>query len=248
MRAAPLVFSREAIRRVDGAARDEFGIPTIVLMENAAMALERACAPLLGAGAGLALVLCGPGNNGGDGLALARRLDNAGHRVVVALAASAARYAGDARTNLCIVERMGLPLADVSAHDARSGLDALVRRYAPGGSVALLVDALLGTGSTRAPEEPIASVIAWINATRRASARARVLAVDIPSGLDCDTGLPLAPGNAERATVRADVTVTFAGLKRGFLDPRSREFTGEVVVGDIGAPRALLERFADPPK
>lgn len=245
MRASPLVFSREGVRRVDAAARDEFGIPTIVLMENAAMALERACAPLLGGGEGLALILCGPGNNGGDGLALARRLDTAGHRVVVALAASAARSTGDARTNLCIVERMGTPFADVSAHDPRSSLDALVRRHAPSGSIALLVDALLGTGATRAPEEPIMSAVAWINAMRRASARARVLAADIPTGMDCDTGLPLTPGGA---VVRADVTVTFAGLKRGFLDPRSREFTGEVVVGDIGAPRALLERFADPVK
>lgn len=242
-----LTFTREGVRRLDSAARDEFAIPTIVLMENAAFALERACLGELAATtppgahspARTALILCGPGNNGGDGLALARRLHNAGVRVGVALSHPAERAKGDARTNLEIVRRMGLPLETVSPAEAGGALDAMCVRL---GGPALLVDALLGTGADRAPEAPIDAMIAWLNARRAAHTSGRVVAVDIPSGLDCDTGVPLAGAGA----VRADLTVTLAGLKVGFRNPASREFTGRIVVGDIGAPRELLERFAMP--
>ncbi len=239
------IFTRDGVRRLDGAARDEFAIPTIVLMENAAFALERACLAELAAMAPQdarapgALILCGPGNNGGDGLALARRLHNAGVRVCVALAHPPERAKGDARTNLEIVRRMGLALETVPPVSPGASLDAMCVRL---GGPTLLVDALLGTGADRAPEAPIDAMIAWLNGRRAAHGSARVVAVDIPSGLDCDTGAPLAGAGA----VLADLTVTLAGMKAGFRNPASRPFTGRIVVGDIGAPRELLGRFALP--
>lgn len=239
------IFTRDGVRRLDGAAHDEFAIPTIVLMENAAFALERACIDELAATsppgahspARTALILCGPGNNGGDGLALARHLHNAGVRIGVALSHPSERARGDAGTNLEIVRRMGLALETVSPSSPRATLDAMCDRL---GEPALLIDALLGTGADRAPGAPIDAMIAWLNARRAAHASARVVAVDIPSGLGCDSGVPLEGANA----VRADLTVTLAGLKAGFRNPASRAFTGRIVVGDIGAPRELLERFA----
>lgn len=232
----PLVFSREGVRRVDRAAIEEFGIPGIVLMEHAAIALEREAIRLLAGRAGAALLLCGSGNNGGDGLALARLLSNAGWRVHVALAADESRVGGDAGINLRIVRAMGAPMTLVGDRPERA-LDAIVAREGP---PALIVDALLGTGADRPLEARMAAQVEWINARRAADFALRVLAADIPTGLDCDSGAPIGNG----PVVRADVTVTFCGLKLGFLNLASREWTGEVVVGDIGAPRAILERFA----
>jgi NAD(P)H-hydrate epimerase len=120
---------------------------------------------------------------------------------------------------------MGLPLV---------GDDRLDDREVP----ALVVDAIFGTGLDRPVEGRPAEVIDWIN---RIMARGRpVLAVDVPSGLDCDTGLPL--GHAVRATA----TVTFVARKPGLLEPPGRDHAGRVTVADIGAPRELVERFGRP--
>lgn len=229
-------FSREAVRALDRAAADELGIPGIVLMENAAVAIEEAALAML-AGAGCidpgVLVCCGPGNNGGDGLALARRLAGRGLRTAAMLCAPRDRFAGDALTNLRIAERIGLGLFDLDARAPEVSLSAMLDAA---GSPALIVDALFGTGLDRPIQPPLTTVVRWIDTLQRQGAM--VLAVDIPSGLDCDTGAPIG-----EAAVTAGVTVTLAGRKRGFDNPDSRRWTGEVVVGDIGVPPALLRRF-----
>jgi NAD(P)H-hydrate epimerase len=225
------VYSRAAVREVDRLAVSEYGIPSIVLMENAAFHLadiaqgltEETTAPHV-------LIFCGPGNNGGDGLALARHLHNAGAEVEILLAAPVSEYKGDAATNLKIVMSMDLPMVRL-AEEAPGEASRTVDRFAPD----LVVDALLGTGITTPVKEPIAGLIGWVNSLGRKGIT--VMAVDIPSGLDCDSGEPL--GSA----VQADVTVSFVGLKKGFTSLTAQGYIGEVVVVDIGAPRELCQRL-----
>jgi NAD(P)H-hydrate epimerase len=217
-------LSRAEVREVDRRAIEDFGLPGIVLMENAgrnAAALLHVLAP----SASLAIA-CGKGNNAGDGFVMARHLENLGHHVRLLLAGDPAEHRGDAATQRRVVERAGISferLADGSPTDWERSL----------ASVDWIVDALLGTGATGAPRGAIAAAIEAINAASRRRA-VRVLAVDLPSGMDCDTGLP--PG----ACVRADVTATFVARKIGFEHPGAAAWTGDVHVLDIGVPRTLL--------
>ncbi|MBL0928156.1 MAG: NAD(P)H-hydrate epimerase [Phycisphaerales bacterium] len=237
-----VTLSRRAVRALDRAATDELGIPGLLLMENAAAAIEER-ALLMGPDPDDAfLIVCGPGNNGGDGLALARRLAVRGLIVAVALAADPARLRGDALANLDMARRLNIPAADAWL-DAPAGLSRaqeLARSQRRGHHKTgrlIIADALFGTGLDRPIDGETARAVEWINAARARGAA--VLAADIPSGLDCDTGRPLGP-----AAVRADVTVTLAAMKPGLLDPASRAFTGEVVVAGIGVPAWLLDRCA----
>lgn len=205
-----------------------------MLMENAAVRIAEFAAGALAALANKSvLVCCGPGNNGGDGLAVARHLVNGGFRTAVVIGAARHRYGGDAAVNLGIVEKMRIEVLDGS-EDPRGAMGSAVT--ALGGAAGLIVDALLGTGVERAPRGPVGELIERVNGLRAAGWK--VLSVDIPSGLDADTGLP-----AGGIAVRADWTVTLVGLKAGFLNERAREFVGELTVGDIGVPRVLAERL-----
>ena len=217
-----MILSREQVRAIDRRAIDEFGVPGVVLMENAG---RGAAEVLLSLGArGPVVICCGKGNNGGDGFVIARHLDNRGVPVRVLLFADPATLTGDAALNHDILSRSGVPL-DVSAgpvvDEAALRQELAVAEW--------VVDALFGTGLAGLVRPPFDRVIAAINASG-----AKVLAVDIPSGLDCDTGQPLGP------TVRAQHTVTFVAEKKGFANPAAREWTGAVHVADIGAPRAAL--------
>jgi NAD(P)H-hydrate epimerase len=213
------VLGRDAVRRVDRTAIEEYGIPGIVLMENAARGLaDEARQRLEATGSARVIVVCGRGNNGGDGYALARHLHNAGLAPRLATL-GVPRPGSDAAVNASICRRMGLPIDDAGMLATAPAVD-------------LVVDAVFGTGLDRAVTGPAADAIAWMN-----EQTAPVLAVDVPSGLDCDTGRPLGP------TVRAACTVTFVAPKPGFLELDAQPFVGEVVVADIGAPAELVERF-----
>jgi len=212
-------FSRDAVRAVDRAAIEEFGLPGIVLMENAARALLHRSIAVLAGRPGPVVILCGPGNNGGDGFALARMLHNTGAEVRIIAVKPPAALEGDAAVNARVAEHMNLPIR--SAEDSSIEPDA-----------ALIVDALLGTGLTSATRGAVAALIGLAN-----DHDAPTLAVDLPSGLDCDTGEPLG------ACVRATETVTFVGMKTGFANPASRMYTGAITVGDIGAPLELTHRY-----
>lgn len=238
---ALVIFDREGVRGVDRAAAEEFGIPGIALMENASAALAAECFDAVrGVEDALVLLLCGPGNNGGDGYACARRLLDAGVRVAVVSLDDPRDATSDAGVNAHALRAMRDPGAEIrSLHghareDVGRVLDALAQSL---GEPALVVDAMLGTGLDRALGEPYASAVRWVN-ERRARTGVKVIAADIPTGLDANTGA--APGGL---AVRATLTVTFAGLKEGFLRPGAGDFLGEVVVGDIGAPAELLKRF-----
>lgn len=226
------MFSREQIREVDRQAVERYGMPSAVLMENAASGMAMHAVHMLGwpngRGEERVLILCGAGNNGGDGFAAARHLHNAGLAVTAVQMSPTAKYRGDAGTNLEICRAMGLSIIDGS-DDPGAALDALPEAD-------LVIDGLLGTGLTREVREPIAGVIEWIN--RRQDAP--VLAVDVPSGMDCDSGRPLG------TCVAADVTITFAGYKRGFFEKGAERYTGEVRLVGIGVPRELIEELGEP--
>lgn len=214
-----LVLSREQVRRVDRIAIEQFKVPGIVLMENAARGVtDVVWEEMLSDGFERVAILCGGGNNGGDGLAVARHLHNYGAKVIVGLFGDPAKYAGDALINWQIVQAMKLPTFPVSA-------DTIGDLHAD-----LIVDAIYGTGLTSPPRDPFPEVV---EAVRESGMQ--VIAVDLPSGLDCDTGKPLSE------TIGADMTVTFVARKKGFDEEGSEDFTGEVVVADIGCPREAIE-------
>jgi NAD(P)H-hydrate epimerase len=212
-------LTRVESRDVDRHAIEVLGILGIVLMENAGrgaaeVLLSQQPTPRR------VLILCGKGNNGGDGFAIARHLAIRGVRVQVALLAPPVELAGDAKTNYEIVSRMELPLADVSGvANLTAELDDL------GTGADWIIDALLGTGAIGEPREPYRTAIEWAN-----EQPTRILAVDVPSGLNCDTGQPAA------ATIHAEVTCTFHAPKIGFLAPSAAVFLGELHVVSIGIP------------
>jgi NAD(P)H-hydrate epimerase len=214
------------IRALDALAIEQLGIPGIVLMENAARgAAEFIYGTLADPTVTLAAILCGPGNNGGDGFVIARHLRNAGVRTTVLLVAPESRYQSDAAVNLAIYRRMADPLEliDATTSDGmRDSLTAIARAH-------VVVDALLGTGSTGAPRGAAAELIRAANDSPHVSR----IAIDIPSGLDGDSGTAFDP------CFRADATVTFVAAKMGFSNPGASEYTGRVVVADIGIPREL---------
>jgi len=241
-----VALTRDEVREVDRLALEEFGMPGVVLMENAGRGAARIALELLPARgpsappAGtrsstepVALVVCGGGNNGGDGWVVARYLDLARVPVVVATLQPSDRARGDAAVMRGIVERAGLTIVPIETAEelaaARTGL----------GEVVLVVDALLGTGfrntETRCDvREDAARAIEWM--VELGAAGASVLALDVPSGLDCDTGRPSMP------TVRADRTATFVARKVGFDAPPAVPYLGRVDVVSIGAPRCLVDR------
>jgi NAD(P)H-hydrate epimerase len=220
-------LSRAEMREVDRLAIEEYGVPGVVLMENAGAGAARLLESL--GIAGPVAIACGKGNNGGDGFVMARHLDLAGHAVRLALACRPEEIRGDAAVNLAIAERSGLAIECPADADQAAWERALA-------GADWIVDALLGTGVSGAPTGAVATAITAIAAMRGRGAT-RVLAVDLPSGLDCELG------TAAGACVRADATATFVARKRGFEAPGAAGFTGHVHVIGIGAPRAVLARF-----
>ena len=221
-------LTRQQIRRLDDVAINELQIPGVVLMENAG----REAAEIVGEqmarnNARRAVIFCGRGNNGGDGFVIARHLLNAGAAVEVCLTMAESDLRGDAATNHRILRNMGFGMmpADTPAR-MREAAARLTNND-------VVVDALLGTGFQGEVRQPLAELIAAINQAPQAA----TVAIDIPSGLNCDTGRP------GGVAVRADVTVTFAAEKIGLGQPGAAQWTGEVRVVSIGTPPSLIERL-----
>jgi NAD(P)H-hydrate epimerase len=218
-----MYLSREQVRALDRRAIEEFGVPGVVLMENAGRGAAEVLTSL--GCKGPVTICCGKGNNGGDGFVIARHLDNQRIPVRVLFFAEPSRLTGDAAVNYQIIARSGL---EISVCDGEFVNVATVRSELV--KAEWIVDALFGTGLTGPVRKPFDQIIQCINEANR-----RILAVDIPSGLDCDTGQPLGP------TVRAEHTVTFVAQKKGFANPLAKSWTGQVHVADIGTPRHLLD-------
>lgn len=218
-------LSREQIRELDRRAIEEYGVPGIVLMENAGRGVVDTLRALKARGP--FLIACGKGNNAGDGFVIARHLDLLGHAVQIALWADPEELEGDAACNYQIAVRSGLPIA-AGAERA----EAVVAEAAT--EAGWILDALLGTGIRGAPRPPLDGAIEQLNAAQRP-----LLAVDLPSGLDADTG------RAAGTVIRADHTCTFVAAKPGLLQRAAEEWVGQLHVVDIGAPRVLVQQMLD---
>ena len=215
-----LVMSRDEVRAFDTWAINTIGIPGVVLMENAG----RSCAELIeeklkDAAGKKVCIFCGTGNNGGDGYVIARHLINRGINVTIVVCGDRNKIKGDAKINLDILEQMGESAELLNPSD--QDLAGRVERFVAGASV--IVDGLFGTGLRGQLSDEYKSLIEGINVSN-----CPILAVDIPSGLDCDIGEPL--GTAIRATW----TVTFVAVKKGFVSESAAQYTGEVFVASIG--------------
>ena len=230
------LLSRADCREIDRLAIEQFGIPSLVLMENAARSICDVCADALieSPERPSVLVIAGTGNNGGDGLAAARHFANLGARVGIILAGPDDRYSGDPLTHLTIARRMGIPTKVFNPEKPRAALSSLP---APFSRPTLVVDAVLGTGYRFKLRPDIASLLGLCNSL--GDEGASVFAIDVPSGLDADTGEP-AP-----ACVRADFTICLVSFKQGMLTETGRGYCGEIVLGDIGVPQDLIERFGE---
>jgi len=215
------IVNAEQMKRIDRRATERFGIPSIVLMENAATAVVDAIFAHYPDCDRVAIV-CGVGANGGDGFAVARHLENRGVVPVIVIAGDRAKYSGDARTNLTICERLGIPMYDVTANVD----DALVHAA----DADVIVDAIFGTGLNRAPEGIHAELIRAI-----AELRIPVIAVDLPSGANASSPVPFDP------CINAEVTVTFAAPKLCHVFEPAASYCGEVIVADISIPEAAMQ-------
>ena len=217
-----LVLTREQVRRVDRHAIDQWGMSGLVLMENAGRgAADLLCQ--LGIH-GPVVVACSRGNNGGDGFVLARHLDLRGYRVEVVLSCDPGELREDAAVNQAILAKTDVPIRrfeTTSCHELLAGAD-------------WAVDALLGTGAAGDPRPPLDRMISELN-----ESSAKKMAVDVPSGLDCDTG------NVGTPTFRADHTCTFVAAKPGLLASQAQDHVGQLHVLDIGVPRKLIEQVFD---
>jgi NAD(P)H-hydrate epimerase len=220
-------LSRQQVRAVDRYAIETLGIPGVVLMENAGRNVADAIESYMGSVAGQAIaVVAGAGNNGGDGFVVARHLAMRGAKVVTFLAAPGGKIAGDAKINLDVLRKLGHEIRHVDDLQA-ADLSASLRKFA------VIVDALAGTGLRGAPEGALAAAVEQVNRADKP-----VVAVDIPTGLDCDSGRATGPA------VRATMTVTFVARKKGFDCPQAAEYTGKVIVADIGIPPEVVEMIA----
>lgn len=221
------VATAEQMRRLDRCATEDYGIPSFILMENAGRAVAQAAISTLGNVINRrVLVVAGQGNNGGDGFVAARHLSNAGALVSIAYFGERDKAKGDALLNIEIAEKMGLNI-EHNPYDVKLWESWHV-------SFDLVIDALLGTGLKGEVRKPLADVVDLVNGFHRR--KVPIIAVDIPSGLDADTGAIL--GSA----VKADKTVTFGLPKIGLITYPGAANVGDLIIADISIPaRALVE-------
>ncbi|MDP9361491.1 MAG: NAD(P)H-hydrate dehydratase [Acidobacteriota bacterium] len=211
------------MKAIDRRATERFGIPSIVLMENAALAVVDAISDHY-PDCDRAAIFCGPGANGGDGFAVARHLEQRGVVPIVFVVSDRKRIRGDAATNLAICERLALPLYDIVDDDSLN--EALVHAA----DVDLVVDAIFGTGLNRAPEGLYAEII-----TSMMELGLPIVAVDLPSGANASSAETFEP------CVHAAVTVTFVAPKICHVFEPAAVSCGEVIVADISIPTAAIE-------
>ncbi len=209
---SPEAFTRKDAREADRRAIEDFGIPGILLMENAAIAVIREVHDYA-----VFAIVCAPGNNGGDGLAIARHLCILGKDVRVYIVGDPNKGSEDFKTNLRIMSKLAPEVLNTVNDENFEDFEHALR------GCETCIDAIFGTGLNRPVEGIYKRVIDAIN-----SLAVHIVSVDIPSGLDCDTGEVLG------AAVRATKTVTFHRMKQA-LD-LSPEFGGDVAVSYIGIP------------
>lgn len=218
------------MREVDRRTIDDVGIPSIVLMENAAREVVSTINRNFGNRIGRRVaVICGKGNNGGDGFVIARVMKEQGNDVLVLLLDSQGAIKGDARLNLDILKRLNVSVVEVSSE---SGWQSRLKEISDCG---VIVDAIFGTGLRNPVTGIFQTAIADLNRTA-----VPIISVDLPSGLSADTNEIIGE------TVRAALTVTLAAPKIPLMLTPSRDLVGDLVVADIGIPRSIIESIDKP--
>ena len=219
-----LLATAQQMRAIDRAAIEGIGIPGVVLMENAGKGTVDIISSCFGDLAGkVVAIVAGSGNNGGDGFVIARHLHQLGALVNIVLVVDPAKIKGDAALNYQVIGKLPIPISLLLPDADFVAFSKLLA------SSALIVDALLGTGLQRFVEGHFGKVIELVNGSGRS-----IVAVDIPSGLDSDSGRPLG------ACVRADITVTYGLLKLGQVMYPGVEYCGDLHLVDIGIPPQVV--------
>lgn len=218
------VATAAEMRKIDQIATQTFGIPGVVLMENAGVEIERKISDVLGEPENkMICVFAGKGNNGGDGFVAARHLHNQGAKVKVFLLCSKEMITGDAKINLDIISRMGLDILEVGSSRDWDKVKFVVT-FAD-----CLIDALLGTGFQGEVKGEMAEAIEIIN-----QAGKLVVSIDAPSGVDLDNG------QVRGVAVKATHTVTFVLPKPGLIIYPGADYVGKLTIADIGIPIRIL--------
>lgn len=220
-------LTRLQAREIDRLALERFGLAGLVLMENAGLLAALRCLQLR-CGKGPVVILCGPGNNGGDGFVVARQLALRGVPVEVLALGSLEDCSPDAKVQRSILLRAGQRVHELATSEQRR------EAWRGWGACSLLVDALLGTGFRGDLRAPVRELLTALTAYREQQS-CPLVALDLPSGLDCDTGL------AAQGCVAADHTLTFEARKQAFDQAGSAAWTGRVEVLPIGVPKAVIE-------
>lgn len=212
------------MREIDRRAIEEFGVPGYELMERAGKAVAEGASRIAGAPPKKILVLAGKGNNGGDGLVAARYLHQKGYVVQVFLFSEGKKLKADPARNFVANAKFAIPCRVVEEHFAWDSVPEVLREPE------VIVDALFGVGLDKPLGEPYKGLIEILNREKK-----KVVSVDIPSGLDSDTGEILG------ACVKATVTVAMGLPKKGFFEGEGARMSGKIVVADIGFPKELIE-------
>ena len=210
-----IVVTADQMNRIDQQTIQQIGIPALVLMENAGRMMVEVIEQQLPNKKRFGVVV-GKGNNGGDGLVMARHLAHLGRSVTVYLVSDVHNFSPSAQVNLKIAQNLGLPIVDA-------------KQILPTFNQDVLIDAIFGIGLSRPIEGYLAKVIQKIN-----KSNATIVAVDIPSGLNTDTGQPLGE------TIKADLTITVGLAKVGLLIEPGATLSGKIRVVDIGFPSSVV--------
>jgi len=222
-------ITSQKAKRLDVLAQTRYGIPGIVMMELAGRAVYGEAKRMLGEypQKRSVAVVCGTGNNGGDGFVAARHLDNNGISVEVFIVGDSRSIKGDAGTNLSILKNINVKISLIKTRNDADKFAHRLKRFD------LLIDAIFGIGLAREVAGLHRDVIEIVNESDRP-----VVAIDVPSGLNSDNGLP------QKLAVKAKRTVTMGVIKAGLCADPGRRYAGKVIVADISLPRFLFKRGA----
>ncbi len=212
------------MREIDRRTIEEYRVPSYELMEKAGQAVAEETAKLAGSPPKRLLILAGKGNNGGDGLVAARYLKQKGYTVQVLLFSEGQKLKADPARNFVENAKLRIPCRIVGEHFAWETVPQLFQE------TDVIIDALFGVGLDKELREPYRGLVERVNESKK-----KVVSVDIPSGLNSDTGEILG------TCVKATLTVTMGLPKKGFYEGRGPEMTGKIVVADIGLPRELVK-------